>query len=69
MIAVRENGEFVIPRSMRHTSSIIHHKLNYPEFDFHSLCHIHATMLAENDVSPKYLQQRMGIRAGSDHEV
>ena len=40
--------------------SVIHHELNYPEFDFHSLRHTHATMLAENDVPPKYLQQRMG---------
>ena len=60
LIAVRENGEFVIPRSMQHTSSVIHHELNYPEFDFHSLRHTHASMLAENDVPPKYLQQRMG---------
>jgi len=60
MINVRENGEFIVPRTMQHTSGIIHHKLNYPEFDFHSLRHTHATMLAENDAPPKYLQERMG---------
>ena len=60
LIAVRENGEFIIPRSMQHTSQIIHKELNYPEFDFHSLRHTHATMLAENDVPPKYLQERLG---------
>ena len=60
LIAVRENGEYVIPRSMQHTSSVIHHELNYPRFDFHSLRHTHATMPAENDVPPKYLKQRMG---------
>lgn len=60
LIAVRENGNFIIPRTMQHTSSVIHHELNYPEFDFHSLRHTHATMLAENDVPPKYLQERLG---------
>ena len=60
LVCIRENGEFVIPRSMQHTSSIIHHRLDYPEFDFHSLRHTHATMLAENDAPPKYLQKRMG---------
>ena len=45
---------------MQHTASIIHHKMNYPEFTFHSLRHTHATILAENDVPPKYVQERLG---------
>ena len=60
MIAIRENGAFIIPRSMQHTSRVVHKELNYPEFDFHSLRHTHATMLAENGVPPKYLQERLG---------
>ena len=60
LINIRENGEFIIPRTMQHTSGIIHHKMNYPEFDFHSLRHTHASMLAENDAPPKYLQERLG---------
>lgn len=60
LIVVRENGEFIIPRSMQHTSQVIHKELDYPEFDFHSLRHTHATMLAEKNVPPKYLQQRLG---------
>ena len=60
LINVRENGEFITPRTMQHTSGIVHHKLNYPEFTFHGLRHTHATMLAENDVPSKYLQDRMG---------
>ena len=60
LINIRENGEFIIPRTMQHTSGIIHHNLDYPEFDFHSLRNTHATMLAENDAPPKYLQYRMG---------
>ena len=60
LINIRENGEFIMPRTMQHTSSIIHYKMNYMDFDFHSLRHTHATLLAENDVPPKYLQSRMG---------
>lgn len=60
LIAIRENGAFIIPRSMQHTSRVVHKELNYPEFDFHSLRHTHATMLAENGVPPKYLQERLG---------
>jgi len=60
LINIRENGEFIIPRTMQHTSGVIHHKLNYPEFSFHSFRHTHATMLAENDAPPKYLQDRLG---------
>ena len=59
-VMVHENGEFIIPRSMQHTSGVIHKQLEYTEFDFHSLRHTHASFLAENDVSPKYLQNRMG---------
>ena len=60
LICVRENGEFIIPRSMQHTSSVVHYEMKYPDFDFHSLRHTHATLLAEHEAPPKYLQQRMG---------
>lgn len=53
-------GSFISPRTMQYTSSVIHHKLNYAEFDFHSLRHTHATMLAENGAPPKYVQKRLG---------
>lgn len=45
---------------MQHTSQVIHKELDYSEFDFHSLRHTHATMLAENDAPPKYLQEQLG---------
>ena len=45
---------------MQHTSQVIHKELDYPEFNFHSFRHTHATMLAEKNVPPKYLQQRLG---------
>lgn len=60
LVCVRENGTYIQPRTMQHVASIVHYKLNYPEFTFHSLRHTHATMLAENDVAPKYVQERLG---------
>lgn len=60
LISVRENGTFIHPRTMQHTAQIVHQRMQYPEFDFHSLRHTHATMLAENGAPPKYLQERLG---------
>jgi len=59
-VFVREDGTYITPRTMQHTSRIIHNELNIKEFDFHSLRHTHATILAENGVNPKALQNRMG---------
>lgn len=60
LIIVRESGKFIQPRIMQHTSYIIHTKLDYPEFDFHSLRHTHCSMLLEAGASPKYVQERLG---------
>lgn len=60
LVNIRENGTLITPRTMLHVSSIIHHKMGYPEFDFHSFRHTHATILAEHDVPMKYLQVRLG---------
>lgn len=60
LVCIRENGTYIQPRTMQHTASVIHHKMGYPEFTFHSLRHTHATMLAENNASPKYVQERLG---------
>lgn len=60
LICVRENGTFITPRVMQHTSRVIHLQLGIPEFDMHSLRVTHATLLAEKGVEPKYLQERMG---------
>ncbi len=59
-VLIRENGEYINPRTMLHTSSVVHHELEYPEFDFHSLRHTHATMLMENEVMPIFIQRRLG---------
>ena len=60
LVSVRRSGEFISPRTMQHTSRVIHTSLGYPEFDFHSLRHTHATMLAENGATPLYVQHRLG---------
>lgn len=60
LIVVRDSGEFIQPRTMQHTSHIIHTQLDYPEFDFHSLRHTHCSMLLEAGASPKYVQERLG---------
>lgn len=60
LVVIRESGEFIQPRIMQHTSHIIHTKLDFPEFDFHSLRHTHCTMLLENGANPKYVQKRLG---------
>lgn len=56
----RENGGYIQPRIMQHTSMIIHNQLGFEDFDFHSLRHTHATNLAENGANPKYVQARLG---------
>ena len=56
----RENGSYISPRTTQHVSSVIHKKLNFPEYDTHSLRHTHATMLMENGVDMNYIQHRLG---------
>ena len=59
-VTVREDGSYISPRTTQHTSSIIHHKLGMPDWDFHSLRHTHATMLSEQGAPEVYIQRRMG---------
>ena len=60
LVAVREDGTYIGPRTMQHASGVIHHELGYPEFTFHSLRHTHATMLVESGAPIKYVQERLG---------
>lgn len=60
LINIRDSGQFIQPRTLQHTSQIIHNRLDYPDFDFHSLRHTHCSMLLEAGASPKYVQERLG---------
>lgn len=57
---VRPDGSYINSRNMQHVSHIARHELGIPKFDYHSLRHTHATMLAEKGASPKYVQYRLG---------
>ena len=59
-VCVREDGSYITPRTMQHTSRIIHQNLNIRDFDYHSLRHTHATVLLEKGAPLKYIQQRLG---------
>lgn len=60
LINIRENGTFINPRTMQHCSSVIHHKMGFKEFDYHSLRHTHASDLAKSGANPKFVQHRLG---------
>lgn len=60
LVMRRENGEYIISRNMQYVSKIARHELGFERFDYHSLRHTHATILAEKGASPKYVQQRLG---------
>lgn len=59
LVCIRENGTFISPRAMQHTSRVIKKEI-FKNFDFHSMRHTHASMLAENEVEQKYIQTRLG---------
>ncbi|WP_310940186.1 tyrosine-type recombinase/integrase [Clostridium sp. SHJSY1] len=60
LINTRENGSYIQPRVLQHCSYIIHYKLNYKHFDYHSLRHTHATMLLNAGANIKAVQERLG---------
>ena len=59
LVCVRENGTFISPRTMQHTSRIIKKKF-FKYFDLHSLRVTHASMLAGLGIELKYIQTRLG---------
>lgn len=59
-VCIREDGTYITPRTMQHTSRVIHNNLNIKDFDYHSLRHTHATALLEKGAPLKYIQQRLG---------
>lgn len=63
MVISRENGTYIQPRVTQHLGRIVHYKLGYKEFDFHSLRHTHATILLEAGANPKDVQDRLGHKS------
>lgn len=47
-VCTREDGTYINPRTMQHTSAIIHSQLNIPEFDYHSLRHPYVKPTTKN---------------------
>lgn len=60
LVMVRMDGSYIISRNMQHVSQVARNELGMDQFDYHSLRHTHATMLAESGASPKYVQHRLG---------
>lgn len=60
LVNTRENGTFIQPRALQHTSRVIHKELNMPLFDFHTLRHTHTTLLLEAGANPLDVQERLG---------
>lgn len=59
LIMRKENGQYSSIDSFKYAARVIHYDLGI-KFNFHSLRHTHATMLIENGVSPKAVQERLG---------
>lgn len=59
LLCVDHDGSQITTDSFKYCSRVIHHELKL-DFDFHSLRHTHATIMAENGANPKALQMRMG---------
>lgn len=58
-VCTKENGEPVTPNSIKWHSGKVKNELGF-DFNFHSLRHTHATMLLEDGVKPKIVQERLG---------
>lgn len=58
-VCVREDGTFISPRTLQYTTQIIKKSI-CEEFDYHSLRHTHASILAESGAAQKYIQCRLG---------
>lgn len=60
LVNTRENGSYIQPRTMHHTSRVAHYQLGLPLFDYHTLRHTHTTLLLESGANPLDVQERLG---------
>ncbi|WP_312939740.1 site-specific integrase [Oscillibacter sp.] len=60
LVMRRMDGTYINSRTMQHVSRVATQELGFQKFDYHSLRHTHATILAEKGASPKYVQHRLG---------
>ena len=58
LVMRKENREYSSLNSFKYAARVIHHELNI-QFNYHALRHIHATMLIENGISVKSVQERL----------
>ncbi|WP_461206426.1 tyrosine-type recombinase/integrase [Clostridium sp. DL1XJH146] len=58
-VCTDKTGNPITSNNIKYLSYIINHKLGI-RFKFHSLRHTHATLLLENDVNIKEIQERLG---------
>ena len=58
-VCVRECGSYINPRTLQHTTRVIHKNI-CKEFNFHSLRHTHTTMLSDSGMDIKYISERLG---------
>lgn len=58
-VCIREDGTFISPRTLQYATKIIKKNI-CEEFDYHSLRHTHASILAESGAARKYIQCRLG---------
>ena len=60
LVMRRMDGTYIISRNMQYVSRVATRELGLKKFDYHSLRHTHATILAEKGATPKYVQHRLG---------
>ncbi len=58
-VNIKPNGEMLRTHSHKVVARICREELHIP-FKFHNLRHTHATMLLEDGINPRYIQERLG---------
>ena len=61
-VFIRRTGEPLLPRAVSNGFKVIAERAGYPElkYHFHESRHTHATLMLEQGVHPKIVQERLG---------